>query len=157
MTLVDTLVAELVDVEGEQILQGLLGLQVCNNNIYQISWYCYCSGTVVTIISTDINILSKFRYPVGSPADIVCYSNLTVHSIHWLNNSNSDQVLASNTGEQELVLHINVVTEYITDRLFTCEMVVSHPLRSSETSVRMMSYVLDISSKHDVAVICDWI
>ena len=47
---------------------------------------------------------------------------MTVQSIQWVNTSDNGEILTSNTGEQQLVLELDDITEAINNTNYTCEM-----------------------------------
>ena len=64
---------------------------------------------------------NQSTYQLRTSHRITCSSNLTVHSIQWLNTSDNGEILTSNTGEQQLILEIDDITAAINNTNYTCE------------------------------------
>ena len=79
---------------------------------------------------------------LGEPAAIDCSSDLEVKRIEWLNSDN--ELVTSNSGEQQLTLNIERVNHGENNAVFTCRIMTSRPNGTVTQSV-----ALRVQSKFD--------
>lgn len=63
----------------------------------------------------------KTIYDSGSTAMVLCYSNFTGASIHWLNMSSTVSFSTNQTTPNEVLLSINAITHSTHGTIFICE------------------------------------
>ena len=81
--------------------------------ITHLSSYNYVTGTVISG--------NEEMHQINSSVTITCSSDLAVQTIQWLNNSDNQQVLISNSGQQPLLLPIESATLNLNNTTYTCE------------------------------------
>ena len=74
--------------------------------------------TVIGIVISG----NEEMHQITSSVAITCSCDLSVQSIRWLNNSDNEQELISNSGQQQLLLSIESVTLNLNNTMYTCEM-----------------------------------
>jgi hypothetical protein len=83
------------------------------------------------------------RLQISSSANLSCSSDLNVRNMQWLNNG---QVLLNSTGQQRLFLPIEMVTSFLINKTYTCEVQV---MLATVIRDLQMNITLQINSKYD--------
>ena len=77
---------------------------------------------IIMVMLSGVVITGNERpHQISSSVNISCSSDLAVQTIRWLNNSDNEQELFSNSGWQQLRLPIERVGSFLANTMYTCE------------------------------------
>ena len=95
----------------------------------------------------DISVSGNMMlHQLQSSVTITCSSDLAVQTIRWLNNSDDGQeLIISNSGQQQLLLPIESVTLNLDNTMYTCEVQVMLAT-GVETIQEMITFRVNISN-----------
>ena len=78
-------------------------------------------NVIIMVLSGVVITGNERPHQISSSVNISCSSDLAVQTIRWLNNSDNEQELFSNSGRQQLRLPIERVGSFLANTMYTCE------------------------------------